>query len=368
MLFDLRPKASKAELYGREDELKRITSSFKSDVPLILLLGVRRVGKTSLLRTALAETDEPSIYLDARRLDEEGYSRSVLYEMLSEEVSRLSTKWNKIKGILGHVKGVHLEGAKIELDWAKDGLSLQSLLRSLDDWSSQSRNARNVLVAVDEAQLLRNMAGGKGRIDFRSLIAYCYDNLRHIKFVLVGSEVGLLLGFLGLEDPKSPLYGRGRTEIILRRFSRKKSLGFLEAGFRECGINYKKEMLEMVVDKLDGVVGWLTLYGNKASEAGRPDRNLLASVIELAKVMAKKEIESVLARSRYYRLALGSLGNGRFRWSEIKKDIISQTGRFVTDAQVSRALDGLSRLGIVSKERDQYQISDPVVRELACRL
>lgn len=53
MLFDVRPKTDRKDLFGRERELEWLLGALRSDVPLILLLGVRRVGKTSLLRVAL---------------------------------------------------------------------------------------------------------------------------------------------------------------------------------------------------------------------------------------------------------------------------------------------------------------------------
>ena len=75
MLFDPRPKQEKRDLFGRERELNRLLAAMGSRCPLILLLGVRRIGKTSLLKVALKEAGQPYIYLDLRILEEEGYSR-----------------------------------------------------------------------------------------------------------------------------------------------------------------------------------------------------------------------------------------------------------------------------------------------------
>ena len=59
--FDERPKRDRVDLYGREDELSALTDGIKKGVPMILLLGLRRMGKTSLLLTALRETKIPSL-------------------------------------------------------------------------------------------------------------------------------------------------------------------------------------------------------------------------------------------------------------------------------------------------------------------
>ena len=50
-LFDPRPKSSRKELYDREKELEFLDKNV--DRPLVAVLGVRRIGKTSLLKAFL---------------------------------------------------------------------------------------------------------------------------------------------------------------------------------------------------------------------------------------------------------------------------------------------------------------------------
>src|SRR5487761_342844 len=376
MLFDMRPKIGIADLYGREIELEHMLNALRSKTPLILLLGQRRIGKTSLLKTSLNELNRPWIYLDMRRLDEEGYSKVVLYRLFSEEMTRLNSSWKRLGEALKRVKGIQIAGSGIELDWSQKGPLLSSLFDSLDEWIGKNKGGKgggnDLIVAVDEAQLLSNMTGGKGKIDFRSLIAYCYDNLRHIKFVLTGSEIGLLMDFVGSDDSKNPLYGRGNTEITLERFSREKSIGYLTAGFKEYKTKIEPDALERAVEKLDGIVGWLTLYGNLATsqeQQGKSDGpQTLESVMELAKGTAKNELESILRRSKYYKMALRSMSMGRTHWKDIKIDVASRIGRPVADAQLSRTLATLTKLSIIERKGDEYYISDPVIVEYARNL
>ncbi|WP_054843564.1 ATP-binding protein [Vulcanisaeta souniana] len=64
-----------------------------------------------------------------------------------------------------------------------------------------SKNLSQIVIAIDEAQILRMMRGF-GKIDFTQVLAYTYDNLNNVKVVLTGSEVGLLHDFLGLDNPQ----------------------------------------------------------------------------------------------------------------------------------------------------------------------
>lgn len=132
--------------------------------PLTLIAGVRRIGKTSLLKTALAECTKPVVYLDARRLEEEGYTRQALYELFSEVLSGADGLWFKAKDCLKRVKGVHVGPVGVDIDWDKGVTRVSSLFRALDEWASD--RGKILVVAVDEAQVLRRLAGGKSRINF----------------------------------------------------------------------------------------------------------------------------------------------------------------------------------------------------------
>jgi AAA+ ATPase superfamily predicted ATPase len=363
LLFDLKPKTKREELFGRQRELDNLLSSMMK-YPLTLIAGVRRIGKTSLLKTALGECTHSVMYLDARRLEEEGYTRQALYELFSEELSSAGGLWFKAKDYLKRVKGVHLGLVGVDIDWDKGGARLSSLFRALDEWASEQ--GKVLVIAVDGAQVLRRLAGGKGRINFVQLIAYSYDNLTNTRFVLTGSEVGLLHEFLGLENPESALYARGYNTITLERFDRETSLGFLEAGFRELGVKVSKELLNEVVGRLDGLVGWLTLFGYTASEGGA--EVVLEEVLRKSKGIVKKEIDAVLRRSNHYKPILKALSQGKSGWSQLKRELINQTGRFISDAQFNRALTTLVSLSLVEHNQNGYIIPDPILAEVATEL
>jgi hypothetical protein len=73
VLFDPRPKESREDFFDREKELELIQAYAKKGSPIILCLGVRRIGKTSLLKVFLNETSYPHLYLNARKLADYGY-------------------------------------------------------------------------------------------------------------------------------------------------------------------------------------------------------------------------------------------------------------------------------------------------------
>lgn len=362
MLFDPRPKTSKKELYDRDAELRALNSFAKKGSPLTVLLGIRRIGKTSLLRVFLNEVNLPHIYIDARIFEEQGFRKDLLYKVISAELNKLRGKWATLIGYLQALEGVEIGTTTIRLNWREKKLTITDIFKKLDEWARD--NDKTLIVAIDEAQLLRYLRGGKGRIDFTKILSYCYDNLRNIKFVITGSEIGILNDFLGFNDPSSWLYGRIRDELIVGRFDRERSIDFLEKGFNECGIKPPRDIIEEIVDRVDGIPGWLTFFGYKYCM--NPSREAIREVVEEAKTLVLNEIRKL--PSKYYTYALKAIAIGYNRWKNIKQALEIWTGHPLTNAQVSRILGTLQKLSLVEKKENEYRILDPVLAMAAREL
>jgi len=65
MLFDLHPKESRKDLFGRDDEYKELERLLKSE--WVVVLGRRMVGKSSLVKTFIKEHDGIYVNLSGKR-------------------------------------------------------------------------------------------------------------------------------------------------------------------------------------------------------------------------------------------------------------------------------------------------------------
>ncbi|MEM2725377.1 MAG: ATP-binding protein, partial [Candidatus Nezhaarchaeales archaeon] len=305
MLFDPAPKENRKELFNREKELAELESYTKAGPRIALVLGIRRIGKTSLLRVFANEIVHPWIFIDARRLSEYGYSKIGLYRVLSEEFNKRRKLLGKIVDYLRRIKGVRVFEAHVEFNWREKELSISSILEKLNEYAED--NGSSFFVIIDEAQELRFLRG-YGKLDFRNIIAYSYDNLRRVKFLLSGSEMGVLHEFLGFSDHKSPLYGRAREVINVERFSKDKSIEFLEAGFKEEGVSPPREVIERAVEVFDGIPGWLTLYGYMSIR--RRNLNVIDQVLDEAVKVAASEISNLTRYSQLYKHVLKAVAMG----------------------------------------------------------
>ncbi|NON61777.1 ATP-binding protein, partial [Acidianus sp. RZ1] len=314
MLFDERPKDSKKDLFDRENELSEILKSIKESRPLLLILGIRRIGKTSLLNVALKESKVNYILVDLRSLDR-NYSRGELYNALAKGLSLNKRVLEFLKGL----RGVKIIGNEVELRWkGRNSLSIPELLDRLND--------NRAIIALDEAQKLRGPLSN----EIKEAIAHAYDYDRNLTFLLTGSEVGLLYNFLGIEDPSSPLYGRYSVEIKLERFTKEKSIEFLEKGFDEIGISVSEEVLEEAYEKFDGIVGWLTFFGNEYSRERDFKR-----VLKIAVSLASDEIKNLEKISKRYITVLKCISQGNDNWSRVKGCVEKIEGSSISSSILS---------------------------------
>ncbi len=352
MLFNPKPKRKREDLYDREDELFTIERSIEKGVPLVVLLGIRRLGKSSLLNVALNESPVKSVKIDARKVYSQlgSVPQSALAEVILKGYLQAFPRERIMEAIKG-IRGVRIAGVGLELSVAK-GVNLSEVLERINSLGER------FIIAIDEAQYLRF-----SNARYAELIAWATDELENVSFILTGSEIGLLEDFLRIHDPESALFGRAHVEIKLKRFERRQSLDFLRKGFGEIGLEVRDEELEETVDELDGIVGWLTLYGYNRY-LGLSHREALKKLKEDAKGLILSEFSKLKDLSSRYELAMRAVANDRHRWTEIKEAVELLEGKKIDDKNFSSTLNNLVRYGYIEKTVEGYFIPDPLV-ELA---
>ncbi len=153
---------------------------------------------------------------------------------------------HKLLKMLENIKDIHIHDITITIKPSKAGFN-----SIVDMFSAINELDEEMILVIDEAQELRRVA--RYRID--SILAYAYDHLHNIKIVLSGSQIGLLYRFLRINDPQAPLHGRAYVELKLSPLSREQSQDFLEKGFTEQGLSVSKELIDYIVDRVNGVIG-----------------------------------------------------------------------------------------------------------------
>lgn len=354
MYFDPRPKEKREDLFDRDEALKKFNESYRFS-PIILILGPRRVGKTSLINVALNESNQPFIFVDLFGLPFNP-SRMDILRKIEVGFNNLKGPWlTSITKELSRIKGISVMGNSVNFSWKKEKVDIADIFDSIDAWAS--RENKKFLVAFDEVQSIR------GEKMFPALFAHVADRLHNIVLVLSGSEVGLLFDYLQLNDVDSPLYGRYYSEIVLSRFSEEKSLEYLEGGFEQVRMSVGKDLLTYAVEQLDGIVGWLTFLGARCYELKSCTKDLIDKIADEAAKLSRDEVRRLSLRSHRYSVVLNYLASvNEARWAEIKKVLEVKEEHEPTNALVTQILGNLIKMGFLEKEEYAYKISDPLLK------
>ncbi|RSN68750.1 ATP-binding protein [Candidatus Korarchaeum cryptofilum] len=322
-----------------EAELRELSDGLKWG-KLVIVTGLRRYGKTSLILTYLNEEKLDNIFLDCRLLPPGMISMGSFLELLEAELTRKS--W--ARRILSRVEGISISEIGIRFK-ERDLNSLVSVLHALE----------GKILVIDEAQELR-----RSRHRFDSIIAYAYDHL-DLKIILSGSQVGLLYRFLRVDDPEAPLYGRPFKEVRMRKLSDEEAMDFLRKGFEQAGMKVSDDILEEA-RRFDGIIGWLTYFGFSMIS----NRESVEIIERRVSKLAISELEHALriyglAEARY-REALKVIATlERARWTQIKRGIEARIGKIPSNT-LSSILSNLVDSGFLEKTEEGYKIADPVLR------
>ncbi|MCD6503856.1 ATP-binding protein [Candidatus Bathyarchaeota archaeon] len=353
MYFDPRPKTKKEDLFDREEELKTFLRVLDY-ASLIVITGLRRTGKTSFMNVALKESKCPYISLDLRGLPYNP-SRAEIVRRLETSFNQIERRWfSSFLEAMRHVKGVNVLGNTISLEWSRTGIDLADLFDRVDVWAKEQ--GRRFLVAFDEIQLIR------GEKNIPRLFAHIMDADQNITLVVTGSEIGLLFGFLGFDDPNSPLYGRHYAEIRMRNFEPDEARAFLETGFQQIMISPSAEVLNYAIQKLNGIVGWLTLFGARCRDHNKCDKNIVDEVVREGGKLARAEALKAAKLSRRYGIVLNFLAKtGAASWTRIKAILEAYENRSLPSSTVTDIINKLVKMSLILKRDEKYVIADPIL-------
>jgi uncharacterized protein len=356
MYFDLLPKTKKEDLYGVEYLLNDLINNLNDDkVRLVVIKGLRRTGKTSLLNVSLKESKEEFVKIDVRETPFFSYNEFINYFI---ETVNSSMDKGIIKKLLDKLKdlGLTLEYGKIKANLKLNLDRKQELNKYLKSLNQiLKKNKKQLIIAIDEVHLLKSI-----KVDY--LFASIYDNYENIKLVFTGSEIGLLEDFLGASNYDAPLYGRLFETIQTKKLHPEESVNFLREGFKQVGKEISLDNLSDVIERLDGIIGWATQYGFQRIK-GNSHINSLNKVVEYGTELTKREFNNFLntrqSKERYIKV-MKFLSKGISSWSEIKYAFIKENLN-ISDRQLALYLNNLVGHGFIEEKNKSYYIIDPLL-------
>lgn len=351
MYFDIAPKEKREDLFGASYQLELLEKYLlDKSVRIVVIKGLRRTGKTSLLNVALNGINIKSIKIDVR--DAPFYDKREFKIFLVKKIKdKMNGLVNKILRKISGLK-VSYEKFSFELFFSKEE-NISLFFQNFD--ASLRKKRQTLILAFDEAQLLN-------KINFDYFLASVFDNYKSIKLVLTGSEVGVMDKFLGKTNYNAPLFGRAYMEIESKRLKEEQIAEFLKKGFKQMHKKIEFEEIQDIIESLDGNIGWAVYYGWFRYK-GLSHKDALEKVKEEGKAIAKREFENFLqgrkAKIKYLKI-VKYLTKGKNDWKAFKQAFIKE-GLKIQDAQLNSYLKEMIDFGFVEKIGEKYFIADPLL-------
>lgn len=311
-------------LHDREEEWQWLLDRWRTDAfELAILIGRRRVGKTSLLKP-FAEM-AGGIYYQATRRTEAEQLRSI---------SRIAAE-RFDDSALRHGAGFS--------DW-------EALFAYLADRAGD----RRFVVVLDEYPYLESAARGVSTV-LQKIVDHRLLDTR-FKVVLSGSHITAMKQ---MESSAHPLYQRRTARLVLAPFTYRDAARFYPT--------YDPRRRLEAYGVFGGVPGHLSLFDPKRSLAWNACRQMLDPNGRLYDE-AEHMLDAFLSEAGVHYSILEAIAAGEGTWSGITK----RTGK--PGGTISRPLDWLRDMGFVRREvpvtsanpkksrRSLYRIVDPYLR------
>ncbi len=334
------------------DEYKVLIQEYVEDGEWFTVAGLRRTGKTTLVRSVVRSLRVPSIYVNLWELVPGEVSLKALINEMLREFGREFA--GRVRSIRRHIKEIVLFGVGIKFSEEKPSEGLTRVIEQILERRGK------LVVILDEVQELDR--------DFPRLIKYLaalHDLFApNLVVILLGSIVSLknMLDMI----KGTPMRGRMTKEIVLRPFDIITAIGFLRKGFSLCGIELPDNVLRHIVEYLGGFPGWLAEYGRAFIRHYRRSRQMpdpikiMDYVYTEAKETIYEEVAKLISQRRKLINYIRILNHAAINISVTPSEIAGLLN--IKRNTAHKYLRFLNERALLGEKNGRYYIEDPLVR------
>ena len=260
------------EFFGRTEELKELHEAFDSDhFEALLLYGRRRVGKTEIIKQAIADLTCKVIHCECKR--------SSLYD-------NLQLMSEKVAGTFALPEGYVFPN-----------------IDRLFDYVFQKSEEENIVFVIDEFSFL--LEADKSIDSSLAIAIDHYKGSSHLKLVVSGSYVKLMEDMI---DANAPLYGRFNHILQVQPFDYYTASMFYP--------HYTDEEKIYMYSIFGGIAYFNSLIDDRKS----PKENVLDLIVRENSILEHEVNETILAETRRLgdlNAVISLVGKGVTKYSDI---------------------------------------------------
>ncbi|MEM0173042.1 MAG: ATP-binding protein [Sulfolobaceae archaeon] len=268
------------EPYDREKEINELVTLIRRKQSVILI-GSRRIGKTSILLKVLSSLNTPKVYISAedfvegKSFDIYSFFLSLSSQLLIEAIKIMEPRRrivssmrekgerliNSIRDLIGYIKislNINLISLEIFLE-RRD--KFKHNIRELADLPQQlaEKVGQDFVIVIDEFQYLKlaeqNLPG------LFHVLRSKWQFHKDVEYVVSGSSIGVLERMISKDS--EPFF-QFFFPIYVKPFTKEVSKSFLRAGFESEGKPFDEVALDIVIQEIDGYPAWLNYFSLKA--------------------------------------------------------------------------------------------------------
>lgn len=358
------------ELVDREDEVRLVVRAIEEGGKLFLI-GPRRYGKTSIVKTAEEAARRAGAVV--LRFDAEAYPtfELLVQEILARAAAELAGNIKKagewVRRFFGRLQP-SVDYNVLEQSWsvsirAAEAKSTQIglLIHALDGLERLAEESgHRIAVIIDEFQHIVQQEGLAAEQQIRAAI----QKHRHVAYVFAGSKTRFLADMTG--DASRPFYRLGERRFI-GPIPREDFRPFLRSGFEDAGMEVESEAVEAILDAAENVPYNVQRLAHSCWNRLRdqPDQQLSPSFVQatLERVVRQDDpfytqLWNGLAKAQQKALLAVVRERGANLYT---RDAMRTAG--LGQSTLQTALAALERVGILRVEEEagstRYRFEDP---------
>jgi hypothetical protein len=369
--FKVGKPVEKEYFIDREDEIKELTQRIKS-MSNTCLLGLRRMGKTSILFEVIKRIKDPiPVYIncygipDKRRFASlllnnikdayiiytgDGKYASAIKKYIKESIDHIAYQLTEMDISVGQYFKMRMGIKRRDID---SDILLEDAFRYPEKLGENKK--KRFVVMLDEFQDV----GSRWGDDFLKRLRSIVERQKNVCHVFCGSSITFMSSLI--EDAKSPFY-RQLYKIMVKSLPDDEVRHFVKERFELCGYIISNEAINKFVDLTHSMPDYVQRLGSIASRSSKKITN---------RVIEKSYEEMLLELDSEFRETISKLNQRSGIYGAILTGLsmynsLSDAGSFIGYdlGRNMRQISYLQKVGLIEKfGRGKYVIADPIFKD-----
>lgn len=349
----------------REVETKKLTANFKYGINTIII-SPRRYGKTSLVKKAISECDDPNVrivFLDifSSRNPEE-FCRTFADAIIKQTSNKIEEWIEEAKRFLSHlsprfnISPDPMSELSISFGIRPSEMDVDSVL-DLPEKIAKEKKCK-IVVCIDEFQQIGEF---NDSIYFQRKLRTHWQHHKSTSYCLFGSKKHMMNELF--EKPSNPFYKFGEL-INLKKISRKDWIQFITERFRAAGKEIDEEIAKGICELTEDYssyvqqLSWLVWIKFNPENQKETLQLAFEEMLSHCSILFEQQTQNLTSYQMNFLKALIHGIDQDFTRGEILEKF-----NLGTPGNINRIKNALIKKELIDLNNRKYFITDPILKE-----